>query len=298
VFVAGYGHFLRAAASLRWDEGAVDLSADARAWVALDPRLRGRLLHLLAGFCVGEAAVASELGPFARAAHDADAAACFEVQALDEARHARFFDRVAAEVAGVAGSGPSERREALRPLLPAPFVALFERRLQAVARGLAEAGGADRADSTAGAADLGAVREMGTDGDLSGAVALYHLVLEGLVFTAGQHALLDLLELSGAPLPGLRHGVELVLRDERWHVGFGARLLAEVGGADGVAERLLDEAQPAVAAWGDAVDPPVAARVLATHRRRLRAAGLGLPSSDAQGPAPATPPRAGAPARP
>ena len=103
MFVEGYGHFLRTAASLRWDEEAVDLSADARAWPALDPRLRGHLVRLLAGFCVGEAAVASELGPFAGAAHDPDAAACFEVQVLDEARHARFFDRFTAEVGGGRG---------------------------------------------------------------------------------------------------------------------------------------------------------------------------------------------------
>jgi ribonucleoside-diphosphate reductase beta chain len=298
VFVEGYGHFLRTAASLRWDEEAVDLSADARAWPALDPRLRGHLLRLLAGFCVGEAAVASELGPFAGAAHDPDAAACFEVQVLDEARHARFFDRFTAEVVGVAGSGPSERLAALRPLLSAEFVALFEHRLPAVARRLAEAGGPDRGKATAGAADGDVAGETQADADLPSAVALYHLLLEGLVFTAGQHTLLELLASSGAPLAGLRDGVELVLRDERWHVGFGTRLLAEVGTDDGVAGRLLDEAEPVLAAWGDAVDPAVAARVLATHRRRLRAAGLGLPSFAPEGPAPAMPPRAGAPARP
>ena len=56
--------------------------------------------------------------------------------------------------------------------------------------------------------------------------ALYHMVLEGVVFTAGQLALLDLVD---DRLPGLREGTELVLRDERWHVGFGARCLADAG---------------------------------------------------------------------
>ena len=50
------------------------------------------------------------------------------------------------------------------------------------------------------------------------------MILEGVVFTAGQLALLDLLD---DRLPGLQRGTELVLRDERWHVGFGARCLAD-----------------------------------------------------------------------
>ena len=55
------------------------------------------------------------------------------------------------------------------------------------------------------------------------AVGLYHMVLEGVVFTAGQYALLEILDKDA--LPGLYEGMELVLRDEKWHIGFGTRCL-------------------------------------------------------------------------
>src|SRR4051812_31562473 len=70
VFVSGYGHFVRTARSLQWDERAVDLDEDRAAWPGLEPGRRDRLSSLLAGFCVGEARVAEELGPFAEATVD------------------------------------------------------------------------------------------------------------------------------------------------------------------------------------------------------------------------------------
>ena len=253
MFVAGYGHFLRTAASLQWDEAAVDLSADARAWPELAPSMRDRLERLLAGFCVAEAAVAEEIVPFAHAAEDPDVGACFGVQAVDEARHASFFDRVGREVVGVRGRSARERREALATVLEPGFVELFEVRLPATARALAS---------------------DGAPGDLAGAVALYHLLLEGIVFTAGQVALGDLLEHAEPALPGLQRGVELVLGDERWHVGFGTRLLEELEAGPEIAARLVEEASAAAAVWGDAVGDEVIERVLRLHGRRLRAAGL------------------------
>ena len=93
------------------------------------------------------------------------------------------------------------------------------------------------------------------------AVGLYHMVLEGVVFTAGQLALLDLVD---DRLPGLREGTELVLRDERWHVGFGARCLADL---DYDEAAILDEGERAAALWA----PEYAERVVDGLRSRLRA---------------------------
>ena len=53
----------------------------------------------------------------------------------------------------------------------------------------------------------------------------YHMVLEGMVFDAGQSALLD--DLDDGALPGVRESIERVELDERWHVGFGLRCLIE-----------------------------------------------------------------------
>jgi ribonucleoside-diphosphate reductase beta chain len=150
------------------------------------------------------------------------AAACFQAQQRDEQRHARFFARYAEAV------GLGDPRAVLAPA----FLELFEVRLpEAVA---------------------------GAPGE---AVGLYHMVLEGVVFTAGQLALLDLLD---DRLPGLREGTELVLRDERWHVGFGARCLADL---DYDEAAILDEGSRAAALWA----PEYAERVVEGLRSRLRA---------------------------
>ena len=143
---ADYDHFLAIAARSQWDEAAIDLAADARAWPEVAD---ARLTELVAGFCVGEAGVAEHLASFAVG----PAAECFAAQQRDEERHARFFARYAAAV------GLDDPRAHVSD----EFLELFEVRLpEAVA---------------------------GAPGE---AVGLYHMVLEGVVFIAGQLALLDL----------------------------------------------------------------------------------------------------------
>ena len=93
--ITGYGHFVQLADSLQWDETAIDLSTDIESWTKLEDQEYEQILGLLAGFCVGETSVALHLGSFqAKATVDDAMAGCFESQARDEARHARFFDRV------------------------------------------------------------------------------------------------------------------------------------------------------------------------------------------------------------
>jgi ribonucleoside-diphosphate reductase beta chain len=149
----------------------------------------------------------------------------FDVQKGDEERHARFFARYAAAV-GLADP---------RAHVSDAFAELFDVRLpQAAAASGAEA------------------------------VGVYHMILEGVVFTAGQYALLDLLD---DRLPGLRAGMELVLRDERWHVGFGTRCLADADLTDAQVNAILDEGERAAAVWA----PDYAERVVNNLRRRMAA---------------------------
>ena len=96
------------------------------------------------------------------------------------------------------------------------------------------------------------------------AVGVYHMILEGVVFTAGQYALLERLD---DRLPGLQQGMELVLRDERWHVGFGTRCLADAELSDADVDAILAEGERAAAAWA----PEQAERVVSTLRRRMAA---------------------------
>jgi ribonucleoside-diphosphate reductase beta chain len=237
-------------AKLQWEPSAIDLEPDARAWPELPVQRRRRLTTLLAGFRVAEDAVAEHLVPFADRAEHVDTMMMwlFFLQRRDEDRHTVLFDRIAAEVLKLPGESPAERREAARAIVPAPLVELFEVRLPALAAELAE-----------GRAEI-------LDG-----VALYHMVLEGAVFTAGQRALLD--DLADGVLPGTLEGIGRVERDERWHVGFGVRCLTEAKRPD-ILDNVLDRAAEAAAAWGDAVPPQTRDYAVGLVRRRLAIAGL------------------------
>ena len=238
-------------AKLQWEPTTIDLAPDAHAWADLPDERRRRLTTLLAGFRVAEDSVADHLTPFADRAEHMDTMMMwiFFLQRRDEDRHALFFDRVAAEVLRLPGETPADRLTAARARVPAAFLELFEVRLPAMAAELA----------------------AGRTGVMNG-VSLYHMVLEGAVFTAGQRALLD--DLADGVLPGVRQGVQHVELDERWHVGFGVRCLTEAQDPDIVLDHVLARATEAAAAWGDAV--PAAAREFAVGlcRRRLAIAGL------------------------
>ncbi len=238
-------------ARLQWEPALIDLAPDARAWDGLPIERRRRLTTLLAGFRVAEDAVAEHLTPFAAAAEHVDTMMMwvFFLQRRDEDRHALFFDRVAAEVLRLPGGSPGERRAAAREYVPAALLELFEVRLPALA------------------AELAAGRTSILDG-----VRLYHMVLEGAVFSAGQRALLD--DLADGALPGLREGVERVELDERWHVGFGVRCLIEAEVPEVVLTDVLGRAAEAAAAWGDAVPAETREFALALCRRRLLIAGM------------------------
>jgi ribonucleoside-diphosphate reductase beta chain len=248
--------FSRIVARLQWNPDAIDLIPDARAWPELPSERRRRIMTLLAGFCVAEDAVAEQLTPFGDAARKATltsqenlVAWVFFLQRRDETRHARFFDRIGAEVLGLPGATPAERRAAARAHAPAALLDLFEVRLPAVAAELA-----------AGRAGF------------SEAVSLYHMLLEGVVFDAGQCALID--DLADGALPGIREGVGRVERDERWHVGFGLRCLVESQPSPDLLDDLLVRAEEVAEAWGDAV--PVATRKESAKKvaHRLHVAGL------------------------
>jgi ribonucleoside-diphosphate reductase beta chain len=241
---AGLDRFLAIAEAAQWDDRELDLQADASAWHGLDDPTRTRVARLVAGFAVAESSVAEHLRPFVSAAEPA-AAACFRMQNGDEARHARFFDRVADEVLGVPGATPDDRRRILRRLLDPGFVRLFESRLPEVA-------------ADVGTSELAFQRGVG----------LYHLTLEGVVFSAGQRALLEVL--AGQPgLSGVRRGVERVLRDERWHVGFGACVLQAAVGEESLHDWIVAEGARAVAAWPSVLAPQLQASIGAQHRRRI-----------------------------
>jgi ribonucleoside-diphosphate reductase beta chain len=250
-----HGHFAKLStysaivARLQWNAEAIDLTADAGAWRELPGERRRRLRTLLCGFCVAEQAVAEHIEPFAGATDDTLLAWVLFLQRRDEARHARLFDRIAAEVLELGGDSHSERIAAAREHAPAPLLALFEGTLPALATELSR-----------GEADL----EQG--------VSLYHMLLEGVVFTAGQRALLA--DLEDGALPGVREGVTRVDLDERWHIGLGLRHLSRARPSADEVAALLSRAEQVAEVWGDAVPTATKRYAVTMCRRRLSAAGL------------------------
>lgn len=241
--------FSKLVARLQWDPNAIDLTPDARAWPQLPDERRQRLTRLLAGFCVAEDAVAEHLEPFADFTKDTMVAWVFFLQRRDEVRHTQLFDRIAAEVMQLPGDTPEQRRAAARELVSPELLELFEERLPAVAAELA-------------AGDIG----------LAEGISLYHMTLEGVVFSAGQRALLD--DLEDGMLPGLREGIERVELDERWHIGFGLRNLMEARPSADLILDLMARARDAAQAWGDVVSDSTREYVTLMCHRRLAAAGL------------------------
>ena len=248
--------FARNVGRLQWDPTAIDLETDAHAWPELPAARRRRLTKLLAGFRVAEDAVSEQLTPFTTAVENTSMASdttlvawVFFLQRRDEVRHALLFDRIAAEVLGLPGDTPAERRCAARAWVPPGVLELFEEQLPALGAELA-----------AGRAGLGE------------GLALYHMLLEGIVFGAGQQALLD--DLADGALPGVREGLQRVERDERWHVGFGLRCLIEAQPSRALLDDLLVQSAEAAAAWGDAVPAATRERIARMCARRLSAAGL------------------------
>jgi ribonucleoside-diphosphate reductase beta chain len=173
----------------------------------------------------------------------------FFLQRRDEQRHTRLFDRIADEVLGLPGETPAERREAARAYATPELLELFEERLPALA--------AEIAEGTAGLAE---------------GVSLYHMLLEGVVFDAGQAALLE--DLADGAMPGVREGVDRVAQDERWHVGFGLRTLKEVDPSTAVLDDLMRSAHEVVEVWGDAIPAEIRERSAHKVAHRLHVAGL------------------------
>jgi ribonucleoside-diphosphate reductase beta chain len=241
--------FSHIVARLQWDATVIDLAPDARAWPELEPERRQRLTTLLAGFCVAEEAVSEHLTPFTGATTDTLVAWVFFLQRRDEQRHALLFDRIAAEVLGMPGANPAERRVAAREHVPPALLELFEVRLPTIAAELADGRTA-----------------------LENGVSLYHMLLEGIVFAGGQRALLENLEDDA--LPGVREGVRRVDLDERWHIGFGLRCLIDAKPSPELITDLLAEAADAAAAWGDVIPLETSRHVLRMCARRLAVAGL------------------------
>ena len=189
-----------------WSATGIDLSVDAGHWqTRLTEQQRESALWNYAMFLVGEEAVARTLTPVVDAAPTHEATIFLTTQVVDEARHHVFFDRFMREVAGV-GTDIKSTLDDLESQLTWGFKQIFSE--------------LDRLTE--------ALRKKPKDRPLlAQTVALYHVVIEGVLAIPGQHFIQRYVERFDI-LPGFSEGITHVSRDESRHVAFGVKFLGDL----------------------------------------------------------------------
>ena len=189
-----------------WSATELDFSIDAEHWRhELDDLQRDAALWNYSLFLVGEEAVARTLTPVLDAAPGFAASIFLTTQIVDEARHHVFFDRFMREVAGL-GTDTASTLGASDRYLTWGFRQVFAE--------------LDRV--------TGELRKKPKELPLlAQSVALYHVVIEGLLAIPGQHFIQRYLKERDI-LPAFRTGIDNVSRDEARHVAFGIKLLGDL----------------------------------------------------------------------
>jgi hypothetical protein len=204
--VISYERLYRLWEENNWSATAIDFSVDREHWRdRLTDKQREAALWNYAMFLVGEEAVARTLTPVLDAAPGFAESIFLTTQIVDEARHHVFFDRFMRNVAGV-GTDTRSTLRSVESQLTWGFKQVF--------------GELDRVTE--------ALRKKPKDRELlAQTVALYHLVVEGLLATPGQHFIQRYVEKLQI-LPGFRSGIDNVSRDESRHVAFGIKFLGDL----------------------------------------------------------------------
>ena len=189
-----------------WSATGIDFTVDKEHWqTKLDDTQREAALWNYALFLVGEEAVARTLTPLLDAAPEHAQQIFLTTQIVDEARHHVFFDRFMREVAGQ-GTDTKSTLQAMDRHLTWGFKQVF--------------GELDRVTD--------ALRRKPKDRALlAQSVALYHVIVEGVLAIPGQHFIQRYVEKLDI-LPGFSEGITNVSRDESRHVAFGVKFLGEL----------------------------------------------------------------------
>ena len=192
---------------LNWAVSDLDFSEDREHWLALSADVKERLLWTLAAFYVAEQRVAATLTPYVAAAPKLEQKIFLTTQCVDETRHAVFFDRWFQEVVAAGDGDLSRRLRSSRQWVGPGFGPLFDVYLEDVTSQLRE--------------NPGDIRHFAKS------MAVYHLVIEGVLALTGQKFILQWAR-DNQILPGFRAGFTAVARDESRHVAFGARCIRDL----------------------------------------------------------------------
>jgi ribonucleotide reductase beta subunit family protein with ferritin-like domain len=210
-FRALYEHWERH----QWSPFAIDFSADAASFAALDEKTRLALVWVFAHRFQAEFNVAALLAPFLLAAPDYEVQLLLATQVADEHRHIESVLRVYSEVFGVEGGIGAVKAladEQLDPVAGALYTALE---------------------------DVVRLLETSRDEDsFLRAVIAYHVFAEGSIGRANQTFVAAQFDRVGA-FPGLREAQRLAVRDEVRHIGIGVCYARRRLARDGASVRAL-----------------------------------------------------------
>lgn len=189
-----------------WNATDIDFTVDKEHWYTkLDELQRRSALWNYAMFLVGEEAVARTLTPVLDAAPGHPQSIFLTTQIVDEARHHVFFDRFMRDVVGI-GRDTASTLDEVKPELTWGFMQVFAE--------------LDRLSD--------ALRKKPKDRPLlAQMIALYHVVIEGVLAIPGQHFIQRYVERFDI-LPGFSEGITNVSRDESRHVAFGIKFLGDL----------------------------------------------------------------------
>ena len=194
-----------------WRAHELDFSVDREQWLISPTEAQRHTAWSMSSFYIGEERVAADLAPFVLAAPSGEIEMFLSTQLVDEARHAVFFDRWAAEVMAMSADDMRSRLKEAESTMLGAWHFLFDDSLRDVAQRLLK-----RPD------DL----ELFVEG-----IVIYHMVTEGVLAMTGQRSILSYCERHSI-YPGFHKGFSLVEQDEHRHIAFGVRFLR-----DAVSER-------------------------------------------------------------
>lgn len=219
-----------------WSAKNLDFSQDARDWQEkLTEQQRRTILWNYAMFLDGEESVTVTLAPFMNAAPRYEDRVFLATQIADEARHHVFFDRFLREVCHI-GQDYRSTLEETRPQLTWGYRQVFNE-LDRVS---------DHLRLHPKSLPL-----------LAQGVAIYHLVIEGMLAHTGQHYLRDFSATAGV-FPGFGEGINLIARDESRHIAFGIQLLRELVSESAACKAAALEILELVLPWTAGVFTPPA----------------------------------------
>jgi ribonucleotide reductase beta subunit family protein with ferritin-like domain len=198
----------------RWEKGnwratELDFTQDRVDWHERFSDLERRAaLWNYSLFFHGEDSVTDNLSPYIDAAPLEEQKYFLATQQVDEARHSVFFGRFMREVVD-RGETIAGALAATQPELTWGFRKTFAK-LDQVADEL---------------------RKDKSIPNLARSIFMYHLIVEATLAQPGQHFIESYVQERGI-LPGFRAGMENVSKDEQRHIGFGVKMLADLGRQD------------------------------------------------------------------